>query len=330
MFEFVNPEALWLLLTIPFFWGYQLLIHDRYRVRVNYSRLNLLREAAKKSSFLTHLPTILRTLTLLFLILAIARPRLSDRKELIRGQGIDIIISLDVSGSMQAIDFKPKNRLEAAKSVALDFIEGRKNDRIGVVIFAPHAFTVCPLTTDYNLLRHIVSNIEIPAESAGTAIGMGIATAVARLKDSEAETKIILLITDGLNNTGEIDPITAAHLAATYGIKIYPIGIGSDGLVDFPFHHPRFGVQYRKVNIDYDMESLHEIARITGVERAWEASDTREFEQVIKEIDALEQSEYEIEHYFKYQELIHLLLMLAALFLLLEYLYRNISGMELL
>jgi Ca-activated chloride channel homolog len=329
MFEFVYPSFLWALAIIPVFWAYELLIKSKNLVRINYSRMDLLREAARRSSWWKYFPLILRTLVFGLLVIAIAQPRLSDRRELIRGQGIDIVLSIDVSGSMQALDFKPDNRLEAAKNVAIDFVENRKNDRIGVVLFAPYAYTVCPLTSDYNLLKHIISNIDFPRDSSGTAIGMGIATAVARLKDSDAETKIIILITDGLNNTGEIDPITAAHLAQSYGIKIYAVGIGTDGLVDFPFEHPRFGTQYRKVQIDYDMDTLWEVAAITGVEQAWEAANTEEFEQVIQQIDALERSEFEVEHYYKYHEIFHLFIILAMFFLFLEYLYRTVLGFEL-
>lgn len=329
MFEFVYPIYFWGLLLIPLYIVYELLIKEKKRPKINYTRFEIIKQISPRSSLLRFIPIFLRSLLLLLLIIALARPRITHTEELIRGKGLDIMLVIDVSGSMQALDFKPKNRLEAAKTVALNFIERRRNDRIGVVLFAPHAYTVCPLTTDYNLLRHIISEIDFPRNASGTAIGMGIATAVARLIDSEAENKIILLITDGVNNTGEIDPITAAHLAATYDIKVYAVGIGSDGLVDFPFHHPRFGTQYRKVHIDYDMDTLHEIANITGVDRAWEAQDTYEFERVIEEIDSLEPSEYELEHYFRYDERFHLFLMLAVFLLMIELLFRTILRLEL-
>lgn len=328
MFEFVYPKLLWLLLIIPLIWLYDLTIKNKKRVRINYSRIDILKEVAGHNSLLRFIPMIIRTLLLAALIIALAQPRLKEREEVIRGRGIDIIMSIDVSGSMRALDFSPVNRLEAAKSVALDFVEKRKNDRVGIVVFAPHAFTLCPLTNDFGLLRHIISNIDFPEDASGTAIGMGIATAVARLKDSDAESKVIVLITDGLNNTGEIDPITAAHLAATYGIRIYPIGIGTDGLVDFPFEHPVYGTQFRKVKIDYDMDTLHEIAAITGVDQAWEAADTAEFERVLAEIDALEKSEFEIEHYYRYTEIFYWFLLISLILLIIEYLYRTLFNVE--
>lgn len=328
MFEFVHPSLLWLLSFIPALWFYELFVKEKKRIRINYSRLDVIKETVRYSSFLRFIPLIIRSLLLITLIIALAQPRLKNRQEIVRGRGIDIMLSIDVSGSMQALDFKPVNRLEAAKKVALDFVEKRKNDRIGVVVFAPHAFTLCPLTNDFGLLRHIISNIDFPEDSSGTAIGMGIATAVARLKDSDAESKVIVLITDGLNNTGEIDPITAAHLAATYGIRVYPVGIGTDGLVDFPFHHPVYGTQYRRVKIDYDMDTLHEIAHITGVDQAWEAADTAEFERVLREIDALEKSEIEIEHYYRYTEIFYWLLLISLIMLIIEYLYRNLLYVE--
>jgi len=268
MLEFVYPKLLWLLLLVPLYILFELLVKDKKRVRIKFSRLDILRESARRNSLLRYLPLVVRSFMIASLVIALAHPRLKDRQEIIRGRGVDIVLAIDVSGSMQALDFKPDNRLEAAKNVALDFVENRKNDRIGIVVFAPHAFTLCPLSTDYNLLKHIISNIDFPEDASGTAIGMGIATAVARLKDSDAESKLIILITDGVNNTGEIDPITAAHLAETYTIKIYPVGIGSEGLVDFPFQHPVFGTQYRKVQIEYDMDTLHRIADITGVKQA--------------------------------------------------------------
>ena len=329
MFEFVYPLWLWALAVIPLYLAYELLIKEKKKPKLNYNRFDILKKVTSRSHFMRYLPLIIRTLVLISLIIAIARPRLAHREEVIRGKGLDIMLVVDVSGSMQALDFKPNNRLEAAKTVTLDFVDQRKNDRIGVVVFAPNAYTLCPLTTDYNLLRHIIENIGFPHDASGTAIGMGLATAVARLQKSEAENKIILLVTDGANNTGEIDPITAANLAATYGIKVYAVGIGSDDLVDFPFEHPRYGTQYRRVKIDYDMDTLHEIASITGVDRAWEAQDTQEFERVIKEIDSLEPSEYEIEHYYRYTEIFHWFLSLAFSLLILELLLRTVIKWEL-
>ncbi|MCB5230410.1 MAG: VWA domain-containing protein [Candidatus Cloacimonas sp.] len=328
MLEFVRPSLFWLLLILPAYWYYELWFKKSREVRIDYNRFDVLNDIVKRSSLMRFVPVVIRSLIFISIIVALTQPRLKNQKELIRGEGIDIILTIDVSGSMQALDFKPVNRLEAAKRVALDFVERRKNDRFGIVVFAPHAFTICPLTNDFNLLKHSIENIDFPEDDSGTAIGMGVATAVARLKDSTAKTKLIILITDGDNNAGEIDPITAAHLAETYGIKIYAIGIGSDGLVDFPFQHPYYGTQYRKVHIDFDMETLHKISRITGVDKAWNATNTKEFEHIIKEIDSMETSEYEIEHYFRYTEVFHYFLLLALFLLFIEFLYRTLLGVE--
>lgn len=328
MFEFVHPSAFWLLFLIPLYWLYELWFKNQRIVRIDYNRLDILTEINKRNSLLRYIPYILRTLTIFFLIFALAQPRLKNQKEIVHGEGIDIVLSIDVSGSMQALDFKPKNRLETAKRVALDFVEKRRNDRFGIVVFAPNAFTLCPLTGDFNLLKHSIENITFPEDDSGTAIGMGIATAVARLKESTAKSKVIILITDGDNNAGEIDPITAAHLAKTYGIKIYAVGIGSKGLVDFPFKDAFNRTVYRKVNITFDMKMLHEVARITGVEKAWNAKNTKEFENIIKEIDSLETSEFEYEHYYKYTELFYRFLLAALALALIEYIYRMLLGIE--
>jgi Ca-activated chloride channel family protein len=328
MIEFVNPLWLWGLVLVPIFILYQIFVQNKKRVRFIHSRFDIFQLITKRSSWLSYLPLILRSLVLISLLVALARPRIVHEEERIIGHGIDIMISLDVSGSMRAVDFQPVNRLEAAKKVARYFVEKRKNDRIGMVVFAGKAFTRCPLTLDYNILMNTIDNIDFPQHFDGTAIGMGLATAVARLKDSDAESKVIILVTDGMNNTGEIDPLTAAQLAATYGIKVYPIAIGTYGPVDFPVQTP-VGIRYQKVEIGFDMDTLEETARITGTGRAWHAEDTQEFEQIIDEIDALEASEYEIEHYYHHEELFFLFLLIAFGLLLLELILRLIIMWEL-
>ncbi len=328
MIEFVNPLWLWGLVLVPIFILYQIFVQNKKRVRFIHSRFDIFHLITKRSSWLSYLPLILRSLVLISLLVALARPRIVHEEERIIGHGIDIMISLDVSGSMRAVDFQPVNRLEAAKKVARYFVEKRKNDRIGMVVFAGKAFTRCPLTLDYNILMNTIDNIDFPQHFDGTAIGMGLATAIARLKDSDAESKVIILVTDGMNNTGEIDPFTAAQLAATYGIKVYPIAIGTYGPVDFPVQTPA-GIRYQKVEIGFDMETLEEIARITGTGRAWHAEDTEEFEQIIDEIDALEASEYEIEHYYHQEELFFLFLLIAFGLLLIELILRLVIMWEL-
>lgn len=318
MLEFVYPNWFWgLLILIPIV-VYHLFYKHKKQVHLVHSRIDLIREIAKRSSWLRYLPLILRSIIIILLIFALARPRLSHKRKEIIGKGIDIILAIDVSGSMKAVDFKPVNRLEASKKVAIDFIEKRRNDRIGLIIFAENAFTQCPLTLDYNILMQIMEKVEINEQASGTAIGMGLATSVARLKDSQAKSKVIILITDGRNNTGEIDPFTAAGLATTFGIKVYPIGVGSKGLVDYPMQ-TAFGIRYQKVKIEMDMESLNKIAEMTGTERARRATNTEELQAIIELIDQMEKSEIKEFNYFEYDELFPRFLFAAFLFALIEF-----------
>ncbi len=327
MLEFVYPNWFWgLLILIPII-AYHLFYKQKKQVYLVHSRIDLIREIAKRSSWLRYFSLILRCIIIILLILALARPRLSHKRKEIIGKGIDIILAIDVSGSMKAVDFKPVNRLEASKKVAIDFIEKRRNDRIGLIIFAENAFTQCPLTLDYNILMQIMEKVEINEQANGTAIGMGLATSVARLKDSEAKSKVIILITDGRNNTGEIDPFTAADLAATFGIKVYPIGVGSKGMVDYPMQSA-FGIRYQKVKIEMDMESLNKIAEMTGTERARRATNTEELQAIIRLIDQMEKSEIKEFNYFEYDELFPRFLFSAFIFALLEFTFTVILRRE--
>ncbi len=317
MLELLKPDWLWgMLLLLPYI-GWEIFFHDKKRLRFQHSRIELMRSISKSSSWLRFIPVLLRIFLISSLFITLARPRLADEKQKITGNGIDIMLAIDVSGSMMAVDFQPTNRLEAAKKVAAEFIEKRKNDRIGVIVFSDHAFTKCPLTLDYNMLKTILDDIVIDEEAQGTAIGMGLATSVARLKDSQAKSKVIILITDGRDNTGQIDPLTASNLAATFGIKVYAVGVGRKGEVDFPY-----GRGYRKVNIDIDMDMLNAIAEICGTERARLASNTQQLAEIMDYIDEMEKTEIEIKNYYEYKELFPRWLMLAIFLLLLELLFR--------
>ena len=314
MFEFVSSYWLWgILLVIPYL-IWEIFYHDKKRLRFPYNRIQLLKSLSATSSWMRFIPFILRSLLIASLFIAVARPRLANQKQKITSNGIDIVLAIDISGSMKAVDFRPTNRLEAAKKVATEFIKKRMNDQLGIIVFSDHAFTQCPLTLDYNMLMTILNKIEIDEEAQGTAIGMGLATAVARLKDSKAESKVIILITDGRDNTGNIDPLTAANLAATFDIKIYPIGVGKKGLVDFPF-----GNGYRKVNnVGIDLDKLNEIARIGGTGRARLARNTKEFEEIMNMINDMEKTKIEIKNYYEYKELFHYWLWFALLLLMVE------------
>lgn len=317
MLEFFKPLWLWgIFLVLPYvLW--EIFYRDKKRIRFPYNRIALIKSLSPVNSWLRWLPVLIRSLLIASLFIALARPRLANEKQKITGNGIDIIMAIDVSGSMKAVDFRPKNRLESAKKVAAEFIEKRQNDRIGVIVFSDHAFTKCPLTLDYNMLMTILGDIEIDEEAQGTAIGMGLATSVARLKESQAKSKVIILITDGRDNTGQIDPLTAANLAKTFGIKVYTIGVGKKGEVDFPY-----GRGYRKVNIEIDIDKLNEIAEICGTHRARLARNTEELEEIMNFIDEMEKSQIEIKNYYEYKELFPRWLFLAVVLLLFEIVLR--------
>jgi Ca-activated chloride channel family protein len=244
---------------------------------------------------------------------------LANQRKEIEGEGIDIVLAIDVSGSMKALDFKPVNRLEAAKKVASEFIDQRQNDRIGIVTFAGAAFTQCPLTLDYNILKKMMSEVQIDENANGTAIGMGLGTAVSRLRKSEAKSKVVVLVTDGKSNTGKIEPLQAAELAATYGMKVYTIGVGKEGYVDFPVTHPIYGQTTQKMRVDIDMETLDKIAKITGTEFARRAHNTEELKQIIDRIDKLEKTKLKIKNFVEYKEMFPILLILAMIALLVEF-----------
>jgi len=317
MLEFFKPDWLWgIFICIPYL-AWEIFYRDKKRLRLYYNRIDLLKSLSSSGSWLRFIPVILRILLIATLFISLARPRLANQKQKITGNGIDIILAVDISGSMQAVDFRPTNRLEAAKKVAAEFIKKRKNDRIGVIVFSDHAYTKCPLTLDYNMLMTILGDIKIDQEAQGTAIGMGLATAVARLKDSQAKSKVIVLMTDGKDNTGQIHPLTAANMAATFGIKVYTIGVGRKGLVDFPY-----GNGYRKVNIDFDIDILNDIAKTCGTDHARLARNTEQLVEVMDYIDNMEKTQIEIKNYYEYEELFTRWIMLAIALLLLEFIFR--------
>ena len=327
MLEFVNQKWFWALLILIPYLLYEFFINHKKKVRLIHSRVDLIKSITGRSSLLQYIPIIIRTFTIIFLIIALARPRMAHKKQQITGKGIDIILAIDESGSMKAVDFKPTNRLEAAKKVAADFIEKRRNDRIGLVVFSDNAYTQCPLTLDYNILMSIMDKVSIDEDASGTAIGMGIATSVARLKDSQAKSKVIILITDGRNNAGEIEPFDAAGLASAFGVKVYPIGVGRKGLVDYPVQ-TALGVRYQKVKIDIDMDSLNKIAEITGTEHARLASNTEELSIIMDHIDTMEKTELKINDYFLYQELFWKYIFAAFILMLIEFIFRIVIKKE--
>jgi Ca-activated chloride channel family protein len=244
---------------------------------------------------------LLHFVSLFLLVVAIARPRSGITRTEVTSYGIDIVIVLDVSGSMEAIDFKPQNRLYVAKEVAEDFIKGRGTDRIGLVLFARFAYTQCPLTTDHGVVIELLRRAHIGMIEDGTAIGLGLAQACDRLKDSKAESRVVILLTDGRNNTGEIEPETAIRVAKALDVKVYTIGAGKPGEALMPVDHPLFGTRYVKVPDELDEGLLQRIAEETGG-RYFRAKDPEGLVTIFKTIDKMEKSEIKVHEYTDYRE----------------------------
>jgi Ca-activated chloride channel family protein len=257
---------------------------------------------------------ILRMLAMAALVVALARPQTHSSGEDVSVEGIDIVLASDISGSMLAEDFKP-NRIEASKEIAMQFIDGRPNDRIGLVIFSSEAFTQCPLTSNHSVLKNLFTQVHSGMIDDGTAIGDGLATAVNRLRFSSAISKVIILLTDGVNNQGVIDPMTAAEIAKLYGIRVYTIGIGTIGTAPYPFK-TQFGIQYQNMEVKIDEPLLQKIADLTNG-KYFRAVSNEKLESIYKEIDKLEKSKIDVlEFSKKTEEFIPLLLLALALFLL--------------
>ena len=262
-------------------------------------------------------------MSVVFLILAIARPQTSTGEEKTTEFVVDIMIALDVSGSMATLDFHPDNRLAAAKLEARHFVEARGHDRIGLVVFAGQSVTQCPLTVDRGAILALLDKVQLGMLEDGTAIGLGLANAVNRLKDSQAKSKVIILLTDGINNAGEIDPLTAADLAKQFGIRVYTIGVGKEGQAILPIQDPRFGTRLLKVETRIDEKSLSDISRRTGG-LYFRAQDERALREIFKEIDRLEKTEIKVETYTHYDERYFWFLWPAFFILLFEIVWTNL------
>lgn len=314
--SFAYPWVFYLIFLIPlliiWYWRQN---KDR-SAAITYSNLDLFKGLNKTlKERLRHLPFLLRLIGLSLLIVALARPQSFSSGENVYTEGIDVAMLLDISGSMLAEDFKP-NRLEAAKDVIDEFVSGRTTDKIGLVVFASESFTQCPLTIDYPVLRNLLQDIKSGIIEDGTAIGTAIANGVNRLKDSEAKSKIIILLTDGVNNSGEIDPITAAQIAKKFGIRIYTVGVGTEGEAPYPFQTP-FGKRYQMVPVEIDEKVLNEVANITDG-KYFRATDNKKLEEIYKIIDTLEKTRVEITSYRKAKELFYGWIAAGLLVILME------------
>lgn len=314
--SFAYPWVLWFLIIIPLmlFWHY---FKGRKRqLGINYSSFKLLESIPSNwKEKIKDAPIFFRAAGLAFMIIALARPQTFSSGENIFAEGIDISLVLDISGSMLAEDLRP-NRLDAAKKVIDDFIEGRVSDRIGLVVFSRFAFTQCPLTVDYNVLRNLLGDIKSGMIEDGTAIGNALANGVNRLKDSEAKSKIIILLTDGVNNSGEVDPLTAVEIAKNYGIRIYTIGVGSRGEAPYPVQTP-FGIRYQMVPVEIDEALLKKIAESTGGQY-FRATDNRTLKDIYNKIDKLEKTKVEVTSYQSAAELYYGWLEIGLLLIFIE------------
>ena len=262
-----------------------------------------------------HLPFLLRTVALVMIIIAIARPRSSTKMDKIDTEGIDIVLAMDVSTSMLARDFTP-DRISAAKDIAIEFISQRPSDRMGIVVFAGESYTQCPLTTDRATLINLMKEIETGLIEDGTAIGNGLATAVARMQNSDAKSRVVILLTDGVNNSGEITPQTAADIAKTYGIRVYTIGVGANGTAPYPVMTP-WGVQMQNVEVEIDENLLKNIAETTGG-RYFRATDNTKLSEIYSEINKMEKARTTIDSFPIYKELFTGFALIALACLLLE------------
>ncbi|MGD8699704.1 MAG: VWA domain-containing protein [Gemmatimonadales bacterium] len=317
IYRLADPYYLLLLLALPILVYWYVARRSRKGGTIRYSDVRALKRSDPgRAGRYRHVLFGLRLLALAALIVAFARPQTGVTGETVRTEGIDIVLGLDLSSSMLAEDLEP-NRIEAAKQVAADFVAGRRNDRIGVVAFAAEAFTQAPLTLDHNVVVNLISELEVGMIEDGTAVGMGLATAVKRLQESEAESKVVVLLTDGRNNRGEIDPTTAAQMAQALGVKVYAIGAGRRGTARVPVDDPYFGRRYVQMRVNIDEEVLHEVAELTGG-RYYRATDRESLENIYREIDELETTEIEVQHFTRYGELFHYPLIFGLVLIVLE------------
>lgn len=293
---------------------------NNYTLRVG--SLNPIRSLNHRSFYKKWIPDIFRYLALVLMIAALMRPQLGNVTRELTQKGIDIMLTLDISGSMRALDFEP-NRLEASKKVALEFVDGRKTDRIGLVVFGGESFLQCPLTIDYDVLKNIIGQMEIiPEEYDGTAIGLAISNAINRLRDSDGKSKIIILLSDGANNSGEIDPLTAAQFAKEFNIKIYTIAMGRNGRVMMPISNGVFGAAAMPVDMKVDDKLLQSIAEATGG-KFFKADTEEKLKAIWEEISNMETTEIKMAEYLDWDEKFLWFLMPAFMLLALEMLLRR-------
>ena len=316
MFRFEDPWVLGLLAIVPLtYWlGAR---GERRTGALRFSALDMARQAGNGISvWLPRVPALLGAVGVTAVIVALARPQTGITSETLLTEGIDIIMVMDVSSSMLAEDLEP-NRLQAAKGVAADFVGGRRNDRIGLVAFAGEAFTQAPLTLDYSVVQSLIGELQVGIIEDGTAVGMGLGTAVKRLQASDAESKVVILLTDGRSNRGEIGPVTAARMAQALGVRVYTVGVGTRGNAPVPIADPLVGTRLVPMRVDIDEPTLQETAELTGG-RYFRATDNESLTSIYEEIDQLERTEIEVENFTQYAERFPVVLAFGLLLLLME------------
>ena len=302
MLDFANPNFLFLLLLIPLLvWRYLRRIRQGQGSLQYASTVSLEGVRPAWTVRIRHVLFGISMLALALAVIAMARPRKGTRSEEVLTEGVDIIIALDASGSMAAEDFEPRNRFFVAKMVVERFVEDLRHDRMGLVVFAARAFTRCPLTLDYGVLRNVVENAELGTIEDGTAIGTALATCLNRLRGSKAKSKVIILVTDGVNNRGEIQPMDAAQIARTLGVKVYTVGVGSSGIARVPVDDPVYGRIYADLQVEIDEESLKQIAKITNG-LYYRATDRPSLEKIFEDIGRLEKTKIKVKTYTHYDE----------------------------
>ena len=316
--EFAQPGFFWLLLIIPLMVAYYWWRNSKLQGTLGMSTTKSFALAHKSQMHIfRHYSIVLRCLAFIAIIVALARPQSAMSWENETTEGIDIMIATDISGSMLSEDFTP-NRLEAGKNIAIDFINHRPNDRIGLVIFSGESFTQCPLTIDHDVLVNMFQGIKNGMIDDGTAIGMGLATAVSRLKDSQAKSKVVILLTDGVNNMGSIPPITAAEIAKQFGVRVYTVGLGTNGSAPYPFKTPDGVIHYQQIPVEIDEGTLSKISSITGGQY-FRAHNNQELQGIYTQIDKLEKVKIAVTQYHKKTERYLPFAILAAVFLLIEF-----------
>ena len=321
---FAHPWFLLGLVLVPLMVAWYIWRYRKQEAALQHSNLALFDGIGQSLRVrLRWLPYALRCLAVGAMVVALARPQSQLSRQEMTVEGIDVVLAMDISGSMLAEDFKP-NRLEAAKKVAADFIEGRKNDRMGLVVFAGEAFTQVPLTIDHQVLLKQLGAVKSGLVRDGTALGDGLATAINRIKDSQAESKVIILLTDGVNNQGSVDPLSAAEIAALYNIRLYTIGVGARGKAPFPFRDQFGRVHYQNIDVEIDEDLMKQMASATGDGQYFRATNRKALQEIFDQIDEMETSKIDVTQYAQTRDEHQPWLWLAAIALLLEALLRYV------